>query len=302
MRFAIILVVLFSLGYATKAASSSNGVIEALIKIAIIYVETLLKNKGSIEVLGNSSISLDFGMKSFIDGTFNFQTLEVYGLQGLEAKQENLNVTIDDNKLSLCININAPTELGVNISNYAADIALVNAIPVYGNGDIKLAVRRVKVNICTNISLSSPIQLQSLYVRPEFRSCQVNITGFWNNDELSNILTDAFSLLEGIILTFWNSEIDCISCLLSSTLQSIVNGVLNQQVTIRSVSDYISVMENSCQDACGTSENDVIKKISKGEMSQSLQALTDEDLKIYITTFAKFAEEYLNQVYTEYSN
>ncbi|KAJ8979914.1 hypothetical protein NQ317_005350 [Molorchus minor] len=155
-------------------------------------------------------------------GTLGLQNAHLYGFNSMDITTlttSNLD-TPDDNTKT--------TFLGIS-TNYDADIGILDEIPIYGDGEINLAVSNVNLGLDLNINTEadlSVVYVDEVTLTLRMHDSTSYITRFWKNDEISDYVSLGLMVLEQLICMFISYEDECFSCVTSKVLQYAMNSIL----------------------------------------------------------------------------
>ncbi|KAF7269122.1 hypothetical protein GWI33_017871 [Rhynchophorus ferrugineus] len=291
----LILLLFFSTFPFLTLTDGLNRVIEGLIKMAIVSSNDSINSKKNLTILEEQEINLnDIGL-DFFAGTLKIPDVTVVGLENLNYVND-MNVSIDDDTNILTLELNAvmlPAS-GLVIQSYEADMGLFNSIPIYGSGDIKFLIKNVAVPILVTFDITN-LKVNTLTIVPELRANEISINGFWNNPELSLVLSETLSALEQLAIMFYNSEIDCISCVLSTLIKTAINNAIHPEDQSLSISQYLSMAESECQATCSLSKSAALRGMFQGNNGVKLSEYKEEHFKSIAEELTRSLVEYVSK-------
>lgn len=284
MRFVLIASLLILSSYCVEGSDLSD-LVKDVIQLAVMYIELVIKDAGTIDILQAKSIPLDINNTAILMGIIGFEKIQITGLGSLDVQKDNVNFAIGDSSFSFCANLSIPDTTRLQIVEYDADILLFNSIPVYGRGQVNLGLKDIDFALCVDIDTANK-QLTNLLLKPNFEGLEFVMTGFWNNPDLSGVITTVVQALEGIVMAIWTNEMDCIACMLSISLKEMINDFLNTD------SLAVDLTPSTCKDACTLHKDSLgLTTIFNTATSDLLSGLANDNMSQLILEM----EDYLNQ-------
>ncbi|KAG5877390.1 hypothetical protein JTB14_028001 [Gonioctena quinquepunctata] len=224
MNFRVILTLLTGAALVENATASD---ISGLINIGLKIILNDIKRMGDTILSKNLPIEIPKELEELMLGSLNLKNVTLHGLGGLQFKSKATNIKIDDenvSKTNVVFNLDF-NQIGL-LTNYIADIGILDELPIYGDGVINLAVSKVSVGVNVSIttkSLFSLKKIEDLNIQLSFRDAPANITGIWKNDDASYFASELVTILEKLFCMWYNYEKDCIDCVLSNILEFVIN-------------------------------------------------------------------------------
>nr|XP_023030064.1 uncharacterized protein LOC111517989 [Leptinotarsa decemlineata] len=150
---------------------------------------------------------------------------------GMNFTTEVKDVAIEDPKFSK-VNVSLALtldKLGLD-TGYDVDIGILNELPIYGVGKIKLGISRVRVEMNVMLNLKSDLSkknISDLNLQIAFYDTPAEITGFWKNSRASQFLTGIINILEKLFCMWFTYEKDCGNCVLAKLIEFGINQYLD---------------------------------------------------------------------------
>ncbi|KAJ8951074.1 hypothetical protein NQ318_003772 [Aromia moschata] len=218
--------VVFCLFYVNPSVADNQLDIAGLLEIGIRFVVLNLRKAETITLIKDSTtLVLPDSVKNVTVGSAKLENFYLYGFNTLDITSlsaSNLDAPDDSSKTNLCLGLTAD-RLGLS-TLYDADIGIINEIPVYGIGEINLALSKIKIDLCTDVYTKQ--NFTELYVDELSIQLQVHDspTGLANGISLESILeTMINSYHRGISITLTEKEINDLKQLLKELLQIILS-------------------------------------------------------------------------------
>ncbi|CAH1105113.1 unnamed protein product [Psylliodes chrysocephalus] len=166
-------------------------------------------------------------------GTAEFQKNSISGLEtaNLDLIEANLLTPKKEKLTQNNITFELTFDKIVIFTDYKLDIALLNTVPLYGSGTFSFGI--AEVHIFSNVKFTDKhfrnMRLDDLILKIRIKEYNESyITGFWNNDEVSNYITTEINLVSQFIIWILNLLGEpCIDCVLSNSMEYIINSVID---------------------------------------------------------------------------
>ncbi|KAL1496965.1 hypothetical protein ABEB36_008008 [Hypothenemus hampei] len=288
MKGVVLVLLLSSLTICVFSTDLDNDMnfFAGILHIAITLVEVILSNPKYAEIdlinpvsLNTSSIPDIFK----IEGTFDANRLFIYGLNGILSNSDLTTIEWSEElqALEIGVNISIPNEVGIKLDSYVMDLGLFDAIPLYGNGDIGFGMHSIHFDIFLRIYVAVTqtdenekkieTKILDLDLNPELSAFKVEVTNFWNNPELSTVISDTLSELLDLLVVIYDLDKECTNCVLSSVLQTILNN------------DQSNIWKNlaaKCKHICIPPANAFLNSIFQDKDTQNFNItdMTDKDI------------------------
>ncbi|CAH1104961.1 unnamed protein product [Psylliodes chrysocephalus] len=164
-----------------------------------------------------------------IEGIIDINNILITGLETIDISDDMTNhvkVTQEDPNLQIfkvCITNLGIREMHINLQ-YFADIGVNNTVPIYGQGDVGLSVRDLKIEFCTMTNMDEgTIYDMDLFNMKYRHDGPIILTGFYKHPEANDVISRMLNLGH-ILLTMWNSyEPLKASCILTPVFEFILN-------------------------------------------------------------------------------
>ncbi|KAJ8918371.1 hypothetical protein NQ315_008065 [Exocentrus adspersus] len=229
----LILVFIIALAIQTEKADGSLS-LAPILEIGVRFVLLNLKRMGSITLLEDSTISIPESIKNISIGTIHLKSTQISGFETLtivKIAAKDVDSTENTTKTNLCVSL-LIDKIAFS-TNYNADVGIIDEIPLYGLGDVKLAASDVDFSLCLNINIDedfSDLSVDGLTLNLRLHDSPSSITGFWKSNEASDLVTAIINILEKFVCMWLDYEKDCFSCIISPVIQYVINSILPNNI------------------------------------------------------------------------
>ncbi|XP_050306942.1 uncharacterized protein LOC126743767 [Anthonomus grandis grandis] len=247
-----------------------DEILESLVQIAVRSIEKVLTETGNITLV-NEPTTVNVTVATIVAGTLYCDDATFFGLESLSLPVE-FKSDLSNSNISFSLTPTVSDGIGFDVQNYTADVGIANQIPLYGtNGATSLAMNKLKLKIGANVSWNKTgIFLENLQLKPFFLA-KVKFTQIFNNPDFSSTVSNALSLLVDAGLVLYYIEEKCITCALSSVVQSAINGNLT---------DFWKNLVNDCMSICLHSQSTLVNAAFQSDPTN----FNEEDLKNFVVS------------------
>ncbi|XP_072393700.1 uncharacterized protein [Diabrotica undecimpunctata] len=203
----------------------SSALLPDMLKIGL---EAFLSTVSSIKILiPSANFSIPENLQDIIIGDLNLIQFNVYGLDTFKYKDDVYTLSTD-RKLFTRNRISANTTLdkvGFE-TEYVLDMSLLDAVPLYGKGKFRLEITKVELDLNLNLydKFAKNISVEDFDFRFSLRdSSNSELTGFWNNVQVSALITNVMNIVEPFVCMWYDYERECLDCVISKLAQFAIN-------------------------------------------------------------------------------
>ncbi|XP_066253896.1 uncharacterized protein [Euwallacea similis] len=270
-------------------ANDDMTTLEKIAKIIRILIKEYIPLFKDLIIMKKANWNLT--ISNISAGYLDHSNLILYGLDGLIVnpnKTDLLRLEYDDDLKVFTIgsNISIPQKVGIKLEKYDLDWAIINKIPLFGEGNLTFNLHSIKTGFYMNISFADGFKVDYLEIRPHMSAIKFFVTGFWKVPELNTFLSTLTSIFANFFVIFWELELDLITCLISRLLEFFLNHE----------KDIFAYVIQNCSKNAANSSYLFIEPLFNGNQTDLLEYISEANALKY----AHIASEFLEKAMEDY--